>query len=35
MKNFIDSQYVWLPVEFHDDRTFTITWQDECVPELD
>ena len=35
MKNFSDSQYVWLPVEFHDNRTFTITWQDECVPELD
>lgn len=35
MKNFIDSRYVWLPVEFHDDRTFSVTWQDECIPELD
>ena len=24
MKNFIDSRYVWLPVEFHDDGTFTV-----------
>lgn len=32
MKDFIDSRYVWLPVEFHDDNTFTVTWQDECIP---
>lgn len=34
MKNFIDSRYVWLPVEFHDDGTFTLTWQEECSPGL-
>lgn len=34
MKNFIDSRYVWLPVEFHDDGTFTLTWQEECTPRI-
>jgi hypothetical protein len=32
MKNFIDSTYVWLPVEFQNDGTFTLTWQAECNP---
>ena len=26
MKDFIDSRYVWLPVEFHADNTFSLTW---------
>lgn len=29
MKDFIDSRYVCLPVEFQDDGTFSITWADE------
>ena len=34
MKNFIDSRYVWLPVAFHSDGTFSVTWTDVCRPEL-
>lgn len=31
MKDFIDSRYVWLPIDFHADGTFSITWADECT----
>jgi len=33
MADFIDSRYVWLPVAFHDDGTFSVTWAAECRPE--
>jgi len=34
MADFIDSRYVWLPVAFHSDGTFSVTWTDVCRPEL-
>jgi hypothetical protein len=28
-KNLVDSRYVWLPLQVHDDSTLTIEWRDQ------